>query len=104
MARAKDKQILESVDRIVGWLAEHRDEFEQGGVGENSLVSQVGLPADEIVRAVDYLENHEDVVRWPGSIDKGGRFTLKPGRSWPALRDKTLGAGSSSQGKPDSVQ
>ena len=95
MARAKDKQVQQSVDRIVGWLAEHRTEFEQTGISESSLASQVGLPAEEVIRALDYLENHEDVVRWPGSIDKGARFTIKPGRSWAASRDKALAEGSS---------
>jgi hypothetical protein len=88
MARVKDKRVQENVNRLVGWLLEHRAEFENQGIEENNLASQLGLSGDEVTRSVDYLENHEDVVRWPNSIDKGARFTLKPGRGWPALRDK----------------
>src|SRR5262249_37819396 len=75
MARVKDKRVQESADRIAGWLVEHRAEFEQDGIDENSLASQIGISEADVTKAVDYLENHEDVVRWP-------RFKLKPGRGW----------------------
>jgi hypothetical protein len=88
MGHAKDKQTLQNVDRIVGWLIEHRAEFEQEGVDEHGLTGSIGMSEAEVTAAVDYLENHEDVVRWPKSIDTGPRFVLKPGRGWPQLLEK----------------
>jgi hypothetical protein len=78
------------VDRVIGWLIEHRAEFEQEGVVENGLAGSIGMSEAEVTKAVDYLENHEDVVRWPKSIDTGPRFVLKPGRGWQLLLEKSL--------------
>ncbi len=65
--------------QISEWLAARGTEFEQQGVGENQLASAIGLPEKELTEALDYLENREEVVRFPNSL-------LKPGRGWPDVR------------------
>jgi len=52
--------------------------------------------AAELEAAVDYLENHEEVVRWPLALTSPPQFLLKPGRIWPETRDKLLKAQSGS--------
>ncbi len=73
----------EDASRIASWLSQHREEFERQGVDEASLVSSVGLTEEEVRRAVDYLENHEEVMRVPQALTIPPRFVLKPGRGWP---------------------
>jgi len=78
-------KIQQDATRLVNWLTEHRAEFEQNGVDEASLRSSVGLSEDEVREAVDYLENHEDVVRRPQALTTPPRFLLTPGRGWPVI-------------------
>ncbi|HVF92270.1 MAG TPA: hypothetical protein VNH22_19550 [Blastocatellia bacterium] len=78
-------KIQQDATRLIDWLKEHREEFEQNGVDEASLRSSVGLSEDEIREAVDYLENHEDVVRRPQALTTPPRFLLTPGRGWPDI-------------------
>ena len=73
--------------RVIEWLKEKATEFEGEGVGEESLASSTGMGEDEIREVVDYLENHEDVVRYPQGVTAPSRFLLKPGRNWPAIRE-----------------
>lgn len=73
--------------RVIEWLKEQATEFESEGVGEDSLASSTGMGEDELREVVDYLENHEDVVRYPQGLTAPSRFLLKPGRNWPAIRE-----------------
>lgn len=93
MADDHKAKIEQDSTRIVNWLAEHRAEFEQNGVDEAGIGSSVGLTEDEVRRAVDYLENHEEVVRWPQALTTPPRFLLKPGRGWPEIADRAAGEG-----------
>jgi hypothetical protein len=72
--------------RVAEWLVSHQTDFEQGNVVETQLAAAVGLPEKELTAAVDYLENREEVVRFP-------RAVLKPGRGWPELRAQIAGRG-----------
>jgi hypothetical protein len=91
MAGDHRAQIKQHADRIIEWLAQHQTEFEGEGVDEESLAGSVGMAANEVVEAVDYLENHEDVVRFPHGLTSPSRFVLKPGRNWPAIREEAIG-------------
>lgn len=93
MADDHKAKIEQDSTRIVKWLAEHRAEFEQNGVDEASIGGSVGLTEEEVTRAVDYLENHEEVVRWPQALTTPPRFLLKPGRGWPEIADRAVGEG-----------
>jgi hypothetical protein len=82
-------KIEQDANRIVDWLTQQQEEFEQNGIKEASLAGSVGLGEDEVMRAVDYLENHEEVVRMPQGLTTPPGFVLKPGRAW---RDRLKGA------------
>jgi hypothetical protein len=73
--------------RVIEWLKAHRSEFEGDGLDEDGLPGATGMSEDEARETVDYLENHEDVVRYPHGLTAPSRFMLKPGRNWPAIRD-----------------
>ena len=42
-----------------------------------------GIGEGEAAEVIDYLENHEEVVRYPQGDTAPSRFLLKPGRNWP---------------------
>ncbi|HEX8143696.1 MAG TPA: hypothetical protein VF553_13940 [Pyrinomonadaceae bacterium] len=87
MAEDHKTQMEHKATRIIEWLKEHRAEFEGEGIGEDTLSGTIGMAEDEVREVVDYLENHEDVVRYPQGVTAPSRFLLKPGRNWPAIRD-----------------
>jgi hypothetical protein len=88
----KDNAIAaQKAARVAEWLMGQGAEFEGEGVSEESLVSALGLSQDEITEAIDYLENREEVVRFPRALTPP-QFVLKPGRGWPEIREKMLGS------------
>lgn len=89
MANDHKAKVEQDASRIVTYLLEHRAEFEQDGVDETVLLSDVGLSEDEIREAVDRLENREDIVRWPQALTTPPRFMLKPGRGWRLILEKS---------------
>ena len=93
MADDRKTKAERNARRVAEWLAEHRTEFEQGGVAENQLAGAAGLPEKELTEAVDHLENREEVVRFPNSL-------LKPGRGWAELRTSIIGSGSDAASRP----
>ncbi|MFL6208615.1 MAG: hypothetical protein ACJ74W_07165 [Pyrinomonadaceae bacterium] len=72
----------ENAERVLRWLYEHRAEFEQTGVNEDSLGAAVGLPAEVVTTAVDHLENREAVARLPQPHTTPPSFVLQPARGW----------------------
>jgi hypothetical protein len=88
MTRDQKSKVEQDAARIVDWLVSHRAEFEQGGIEESELPGSVGLSEDEVRPAIDQLESHEEVVRWPQALTSPPRFLLKPGRGWPDLLNK----------------
>jgi DNA-binding GntR family transcriptional regulator len=80
-------EIQQKAARIIDWLREHRSEFEGDGIAEESLAASTSLSEDEVREAVDYLENHEDVVRYPQGDTAPSRFLLKPARNWANIRE-----------------
>lgn len=86
-------KVEQDATRIVQWLLPQDAVFEQQGLDEASLASGVGLSEEEVNEAVDYLENHEEVVRWPQAPGTVPRILLKPGREWAAIVKKEVGAG-----------
>jgi hypothetical protein len=81
----------QNTERIIEWLLDHRKEFESDGIEEQSLATAVGLSEDEFRKAIDYLENHEDVARLPEALSKPPRFLLKPARGWPEIVERRGG-------------
>lgn len=77
--------------RVAECLARSGDEFGGEGVGEDGLAEATGLSREEVSEAVDYLENREDVVRFPHPSATPPRTVLKPGRGWPDLREQIAG-------------
>jgi hypothetical protein len=84
-------QIEQKASRIIEWLREHVSEFEGEGIDEAGLGAATGMSEDEAREAVDYLENHEDVVRYPHGLTGPSHFVLKPGRNWPDIRGEAAG-------------
>lgn len=74
--------------RITDWLAEHRAVFEQSGIDEATLAASVGLAETDVTQAIDHLENHETVVRFPHASTTPPTIILKPGRGWAELLKK----------------
>lgn len=72
--------------RIAGWLLEREAEFEEPGVPEARVAVALGLSEADAEAAVDYLENREEVVRWPEALSSPPVFSLKPGRAWPDIK------------------
>jgi hypothetical protein len=82
MADHDKTRIQQNSDRIINWLLEHRAPFEQEGIEESTLSGAVGLSEEEVTAAIDYLENHEDLARFPVALSNPPRFLLKPARGW----------------------
>jgi hypothetical protein len=74
-------------DRVAAWLAQNSARFEGEGVDEAGLAGAVGLDPAALTKAVDHLEGHEVIVRWPKALTSPQQFTLKAGRAWPEVRD-----------------
>lgn len=91
MAADHRTQIKHDASRIIEWLVKQHTEFGGEGIDEDSLASSVGMTENEVTEAVDYLENHEDVVRFPHGLTSPSKFMLKPGRNWPAIREGAAG-------------
>jgi hypothetical protein len=91
MADNNRTSVHENAARIIGWLLEHRTEFEQGGVEESSLAGSIGLSEDEVREAIDHLESHEDVARVPEAISDHPQFLLKPARGWQEIVERPAG-------------
>jgi hypothetical protein len=72
----------ERSERVLGWLFEHRADFESAGIAESSLAAAVGLSADEVTEAVDRLENREAVARIPHHDAAHTGSLLQPARGW----------------------
>jgi hypothetical protein len=96
MADDHKAKVEQDANRILNWLTQHQEEFEQNGVEEASLAASVGLSEDEVRSAVDHLENHEEVVRLPQGLTPPPRFVLKPGRGWPERVKSASAEGQSS--------
>ena len=91
MADTRKSRAEQAARRVAEWLARNEESFNQDGVGEDSLASALGLSGEEVIEGVDYLENREDVVRFPHPLATPPRVVLKPGRGWPGLRAEILG-------------
>ena len=83
--------VQENAARIVEWLLEHRTEFEQDGIEESKLPVAVGLSDDEVRKAIDHLESHEDVARLPEALSNPPRFLIKPARGWHEIAERPEG-------------
>jgi hypothetical protein len=73
----------QNAHRAAEWLLEHETEFDEQGISEAVLAQALGLPEPDFEAVVDYLENREEVVRWPQALSKPPVFLLKPARGWP---------------------
>ena len=82
---AHDKDVDQNAAQIVEWLLQNRSEFEQNGIEESSISVTVGLSEAEVTRAIDQLENREDVARLPETLSNPPKFLLKPARGWPEI-------------------
>jgi len=82
---AHKRDVDENAARIVEWLLDNRSEFEQNGIEESRIPVAVGLSEAEVTRAIDQLENHEDVARFPETLSNPPKFLLKPARGWPEI-------------------
>ena len=91
MARKDDSKPRQDAARVAQWLIDHRSEFEDQRIREDSLASAIGLSREEVTASVDNLENREEVVRVPQALSTPPQFVLKPGRGWPNVRDEVLG-------------
>ena len=94
MADEHKSRVEGNARRVARWLAQSEAGFEGEGVEEDALADATGLTREEVAEAVDYLENREDVVRFPHPMSSPPRTVLKPGRAWPEARDELLGGGS----------
>ena len=93
MADRNKEKIEQNANRVVGWLADNRAEFEERGINEDSLAGAVEIGGvDQVRAAIDQLENREVVVRRPLTLTRPPKFLLTPGRTWSAVRDKLAGA------------
>jgi hypothetical protein len=91
MADADKSKAEQAARRVAEWLARNEERFSQGGVIEGELADAVGISSEEVTLGVDYLENREEVVRFPHPSETPPRVELKPGRGWRELRDEIAG-------------
>jgi len=82
MADHDKTHVQGNTERIIEWLLQNRAQFEQDGIEESALASAVGLSDEEVTAALDHLENHEDLARFPEALSDPPRFLLKPARGW----------------------
>src|SRR5262245_54212331 len=88
---AQHHKVDPNVTRIIHWLMEHSQEFEQGNIEETQIAGSVGLAKDDVTTAIDWLENREGVVRFPHPLSTPARTMLKPGRGWHDLVEREAG-------------
>lgn len=93
MADRHKAKVEQDANRAVTWLLGQRTTFEEQGIDEAHLAAALGITENEVREAVDYLENHEDVVRWPQAGSPRPSFILKPGRGWASLAKKAVAVG-----------
>ena len=86
--KARNEQ---NASRVAEWLLAHEAEFEGPGIKEANVAETLGLSEEDAAAAVDYLENREDVVRWPAALSSPPVFLLKPARGWQDLKEKIRG-------------
>ena len=91
MADADKSRAEQAARRVAEWLAQNEDRFKQEGVEEGGLPDALGISAEEVTLGVDYLENREEVVRFPHPSETPPRVELKPGRGWRELRGEFPG-------------
>lgn len=94
MADDRKSMAEHNARRVAEWLTNGGTAFEQEGIPESQLGSAVGLSEKELAEAVDYLENRDEVVRFPNSL-------LKPGRAWPELKASNGGRGGTQPSAPE---
>ena len=90
MSDEHKSKVARNAGRVAEWLASQGAAFEGPGISEDSLTSALGMAHDEITEALDYLENREEVVRFPRALATPPQVALKPGRGWPEVRDEIL--------------
>lgn len=91
MADANKTKAEQVARRIAEWLARDEETFKRDGIEEGTLADSLGLSAEDVTAGVDYLENREEVVRFPHPSETPPRVELKPGRGWAQLRGELLG-------------
>ena len=85
------QKVTQNTSRIIHWLIEHSAEFEQGKIEEMLLADSVGLAKDEVMQAIDHLENREAIVRFPHPLSNPPQIMIRPGRGWHDLLEKEVG-------------
>lgn len=86
MSHERKSKAEQNAQSVAQWLLGNADEFEQQGVSESALAAAVSLPGDDLREALDYLENREDVVRFPKPLATPPQSILKPGRGWREIK------------------
>ena len=95
VADADKSKAEQAARRVAEWLARDEESFQQGSLNEGDLPAALGMSAEEVTLGVDYLENREEVVRFPHPSETPPRVELRPGRGWRELRGELLGGESS---------
>lgn len=88
---AQHQKVDSNTSRIIHWLQEHSAEFEQGSIEETRVTESAGLSKDDAMRAIDYLENHEAIVRFPHPLSTPPQIMIKPGRGWQDVLEEDAG-------------
>ncbi len=86
MADTDKSRAEQAARRVAEWLARDEETFRRDGVEEGTLADSLGMSAEDVTAGIDYLENREEVVRFPHPLETPPRIVLKPGRGWAALR------------------
>ena len=91
MADEHKSRAEQAARRVAEWLAQNEESFKREGVDEETIASALGMSAEEVTEGVGYLENREEVVRFPHPSETPPRVELKPGRGWAELRRELAG-------------
>lgn len=78
MADTNKTRAEQAAGQVAEWLARNEERFRAGSVAEGELSEAVGSSAEEVIEAVDYLENREEVVRFPTRVRRRRGWSLSP--------------------------
>jgi len=84
----------DAAKRVAEWLAGNQEGCQQDSHEKGGLASALGMLGEEVIEAVNYLENRKNVVRFPTLWRHRPEWCSSAAGAWVSLRDEVVGGSS----------